>query len=43
MLNYTSYDQLQQDEGEVGEVTSPEAAAVVPHLADGLQHRKSAR
>jgi hypothetical protein len=43
MLNYISYDQLQQDEGEVGEFISPEAVAVVLHLADGQQHRKSVR
>ncbi len=36
-------DQLQQDEGEMGEVSSPEAVAVVLHLADGQQHRKSVR
>ncbi len=43
MLSYISRDQLQQDEGEVGRVSSPEAAAVVLHLADGQQHRKSVR
>jgi hypothetical protein len=36
-------DQLQQDKGEVGGITSPEAIAVVLHLADGQQHRKSVR
>ncbi len=35
-------DQLQQNEGEVGGVTSPEAVAVL-HLADGQQLRKSVR
>jgi hypothetical protein len=28
MLGYISHDQLQQDEGEVGGITSPEAVAV---------------
>ncbi len=43
ILSYISNDQLQQDKGEVGGVTSPEAIAVVPHLDDGQQHRKSVR
>ncbi len=43
MLNYISHDQLQQDEGEVGGVTSPEDVVVVLHLADGQQHRKRVR
>jgi hypothetical protein len=42
MLIYILHDQLQQDEGEVGGVTSPEAVVVL-HLADGQQHRKSVR
>ncbi len=33
----------EQDEGEVGGVTSPEAAVAVLHLADGQQHRKNVR
>ncbi len=43
MLSFISHDQLQQDEGEAGGVTSPEAAAVVLHLADGQQYKKSVR
>jgi hypothetical protein len=43
ILSYISHDQLQQDEGEVGVITSPEAAAVVLHLADGQQRWKSVR
>jgi hypothetical protein len=39
MLSYISYDQLQQDWGEVGGVTSPEAVVVL-HLADDQQQQK---
>ncbi len=42
MLSYISHDQLKQDEGEVGGVTSPEAIVVL-HIAEGQQHRKSVR
>ncbi len=40
MLSYKLHDQLQQVEGEVGGVTSPEGVVVL-YLADGQQHRKS--
>ncbi len=40
MLSYISHDQLQQNEGEVGGVTSPEAIVVL-HLADGQQHNRN--